>query len=64
MTGRQGSKVGAKARLRRWPRTDPQARLVSLLMLGAFCVMFLLGIALLIFVLRDLWVFMATMMQP
>jgi hypothetical protein len=64
MTGRYGSKAGAKAHMRRLPRTDPRARLASLLMLGVFCGMFLLGIALLIFVLRDLWVFIATMMQP
>jgi len=64
MTGHRGSKTGAEARMRRLPRIDPRARLASLLMLGAFCGMFLLGIALLVFVLRDLWVFMATMMQP
>lgn len=64
MTGRQGAKLGDKARMRRSPRIDPRARLASLLMLGAFGGVLLLGVALLIFVLRDLWVFMATMMQP
>lgn len=64
MTGHYRSKAGDKARMHRLPHTDPRTRLVSLLMLGAFCGMALFGIALLIFVLRDLWVFMATMMQP
>lgn len=37
---------------------------MSLLMLAAILGVIVLGIALLVFILRDLWVFIVTMMQP
>lgn len=45
-------------------RLDLRSRIAAWLMLAAIFGALALGAAMLIFILRDLWVFMATMMQP
>lgn len=57
-------RVRSKPPRRRSGGSDRRTRIVSLLMLAAILGVIVLGIALLVFILRDLWVFIVTMMQP
>ena len=64
MTRRTESNVRPKPP-RSLPRSaDLRTHVISLLMLAAIFGAILLGVTLLVFVLRDLWVFMVAMMQP
>jgi len=64
MTRPAEPRVRSKPHRRRSAGLDRRTRIVSLLMLAAILGVIVLGIALLVFILRDLWVFIVTMMQP
>ena len=59
-----GSKARPKPHSSLSRRRAPRGRIASLLMLTAILGAIALGLALLIFILRDLWVFIVTMTQP
>lgn len=64
MMRRGGTRTSARRRSTAPARMDLRSRIVSLLMLAAIFGALALGAAMLIFILRDLWVFMVSMMQP
>lgn len=64
MSRQVGLRPQPKAVRPRRGRANLRAHIVSLLMLTAILGVILLGVALLIFILRDLWVFIITIAQP
>lgn len=58
------SRISSALRLSGPGRRDARSRIAALLMLAAILSVITAGVALLIFILRDLWVFIITITQP